>query len=104
MERGDAPARRDRWPNCGVVALVVAAGGLVTGVFLAFNYAPTLDAARDSVQYIQTEVTLGWLPRGLHHWAGNLALVLAAVGLAIVIALFRLRESTDVDELNLMKW
>ena len=28
----------------------------------------------------------------------------AAVGLAIVIALFRLRESTDVDELNLMKW
>lgn len=28
----------------------------------------------------------------------------AAVGLAIVIALFRLRESTSVDELNLMKW
>ena len=28
----------------------------------------------------------------------------AAVGLAIVIALFRLRETTDVDDLNLMKW
>ena len=28
----------------------------------------------------------------------------AAVGLAIVIAVFRLRESTDVDELNLLKW
>ena len=28
----------------------------------------------------------------------------AAVGLAIVIALFRLRETTDVDDFNLMKW
>ena len=28
----------------------------------------------------------------------------AAVGLGIVIALFRLRDSTDVDELSLMKW
>ncbi|MHC4136507.1 MAG: cytochrome b [Planctomycetota bacterium] len=79
MELGDAPARRDRWPNCGLVALVVAAGGLLTGVFLAFNYAPTLEAARDSVAYVQDEVTLGWLLRGLHHWAGNLALVLAAI-------------------------
>ncbi len=34
----------------------------------------------------------------------SLAAAEAAVGLAIVIALFRLRESTDVDELNLMKW
>ena len=34
----------------------------------------------------------------------TLAAAEATVGLAIVIALFRLRESTDVDELNLMKW
>ena len=34
----------------------------------------------------------------------TLAAAEAAVGLAIVIALFRLRESTNVDELNLMKW
>jgi len=34
----------------------------------------------------------------------TLAAAEAAVGLAIFIALFRLRESTDVDELSLMKW
>lgn len=34
----------------------------------------------------------------------TLAAAEAAVGLAIVIAVFRLRESTDVDELNLLKW
>ena len=34
----------------------------------------------------------------------TLAAAEAAVGLAIVIAVFRLRDSTDVDEMNLMKW
>jgi NADH-quinone oxidoreductase subunit K len=34
----------------------------------------------------------------------TLAAAEAAVGLAIVIALFRLRETTDVDELSLLKW
>lgn len=34
----------------------------------------------------------------------TLAAAEAAVGLAIVIALFRLRGSTDVDELSLLKW
>jgi NADH-quinone oxidoreductase subunit K len=34
----------------------------------------------------------------------TLAAAEAAVGLAIVIAVFRLRETTDVDELNLLKW
>ena len=27
-----------------------------------------------------------------------------AVGLAIVVSIFRLKDTTDVDEINLMKW
>ncbi len=34
----------------------------------------------------------------------TLAAAEAAVGLAIVIALFRLRDTTDVDDVNLLKW
>lgn len=34
----------------------------------------------------------------------TLAAAEAAVGLAIVIALFRLRETTDVDSINLLRW
>ena len=34
----------------------------------------------------------------------TLAAAEAAVGLAIVIAFFRLRESTDVDGLSLLRW
>ena len=66
-------------PNLGILALIVAVGGLLTGPFLALNYAPTLDAAHDSVSYIQNDVTLGWLLRGLHHWSANFAIVLAAL-------------------------
>jgi NADH-quinone oxidoreductase subunit K len=34
----------------------------------------------------------------------TLAAAEAAVGLAIILALFRLRETTDVDEIHLLKW
>jgi NADH-quinone oxidoreductase subunit K len=34
----------------------------------------------------------------------TLAAAEAAVGLAITIALFRLRESTDIDQIRLLKW
>jgi NADH-quinone oxidoreductase subunit K len=34
----------------------------------------------------------------------TLAAAEAAVGLAIVIALFRLKETTDVDDINLLRW
>ena len=34
----------------------------------------------------------------------TLAAAEAAAGLAIVIALFRLRETTDVDEISLLRW
>jgi NADH-quinone oxidoreductase subunit K len=34
----------------------------------------------------------------------TVAAVEVAVGLAIVVSIFRLKETTDVDEINLMKW
>jgi NADH-quinone oxidoreductase subunit K len=34
----------------------------------------------------------------------TLAAAEAAVGLAIVLALFRLKETTDVDEISVMRW
>jgi len=73
------PDSNDRWPNLGLLALVVSAGGLLSGLFLALNFAPTLDAAHDSVAYIENQVALGRFLRGLHHWSGTLALSLAAL-------------------------
>jgi ubiquinol-cytochrome c reductase cytochrome b subunit len=72
------PARRDPWPNFGLLSLLVASGGLFSGVLLAFHYAPTLEAARDSTAHVET-LALGRFLRGVHHWSGTFALVLAAL-------------------------
>jgi len=66
----------------GSLALVCAAACLVTGLFLAMNYAPTWEAAQPAVRTIQDEIGLGWLLRGLHHWGGTLAIVFVAIDLA----------------------
>lgn len=73
------PDRWDPLPTLGLLALVIAVGGLVTGILLAFNYAPTFEAAQPSIVNIGSNVTLGGFLRGLHFWAGNFALVLAAL-------------------------
>jgi len=65
--------------SAGALALVAAATGLATGVFLALNYAPTWDASFASVSHIQTRVGLGALLRGIHHWAGTAAIALALI-------------------------
>ncbi len=67
-------ARPDRWPCFGVMALAVAAMGILGGIALAFFYAPTLEEAHASVAALG-----GRLLRSSHHWCGTLALVLCAL-------------------------
>ncbi|MGQ0614391.1 MAG: cytochrome b N-terminal domain-containing protein [Planctomycetaceae bacterium] len=64
----------DRWPCFGIMALAVAAMGLLGGLLLAFFYAPTLEEAHASVAALG-----GRLLRSSHHWCGTLALVLCAL-------------------------
>ncbi len=48
---------------------------VVTGALLALYYKPTPDAAYDSVMFITSDVTFGWLIRSVHHWAANLMIL-----------------------------
>ncbi len=54
----------------------------ITGMFLAIYYVPSPDAAYDSVQFIQHEVSFGWFVRGLHHWGASAVMV--AIGLHLL--------------------
>ena len=63
----------------GSVTLFLFVLQAATGMFLALYYAPTPDHAYDSVRFIETEVSLGWLVRGLHHWGASSMVV--AIGL-----------------------
>ena len=49
---------------------------VLTGVLMMTVYAPSATTAWSSVWYIQTQMTLGWLIRGLHHFAAQALVVL----------------------------
>lgn len=95
----------DRWPFVAVWKAVVVedvAGGpsyfysvgsavlfvfivqAVTGIIQLFYYVPTVDHAYDSVSFLRTQVSFGWLIHGLHYWGAQAMVVLAALHLSQV--------------------
>ena len=69
----------------GSASLFVAINQAITGILLTIYYVPTPDHAYDSVQYITTQVPLGWLIRGLHHWGASLMVILVVLHMLRVI-------------------
>jgi ubiquinol-cytochrome c reductase cytochrome b subunit len=58
---------------------------MITGVFLWTAYSPSAQTAWESVYYIQEVMTLGWLVRGIHHFAAQAMVVLMVLHLMQVI-------------------
>lgn len=56
-----------------------------TGLFLALHYVPSTHDAWSSVWFLQERVPGGWLVRGLHHHAANLAMGVATLHLAAMV-------------------
>jgi ubiquinol-cytochrome c reductase cytochrome b subunit len=78
-------------PVVGGAAWAVAIGASVatcigvlalTGIVLMTAYAPSPQSAWASVHYVQYVQDRGWIVRGLHYWAAQALLVLAAVHVA----------------------
>jgi len=57
----------------------------VTGVLMMTVYSPSTTTAWSSVWYIQTQMTAGWLIRGLHHFGSQAMIVLLPIHLVAVI-------------------
>jgi quinol-cytochrome oxidoreductase complex cytochrome b subunit len=53
----------------------------VTGVLLIFAYTPEPEAAYQSMVALQTDVSFGNLIRNLHHWSGNLMVIVGVLHL-----------------------
>lgn len=71
-----------RWRyTWGSVVLFAFFVQLVTGFFLWTAYSPSTQTAWESVYYIQHEMTLGWLLRGIHHYTAQMFIVLVALHL-----------------------
>ena len=51
----------------------------ITGYFMTLYYVPTPTQAYDAVDFMTYEVSMGYIIRGVHHWAANLMIVTIAL-------------------------
>ncbi len=61
----------------GGLAILLVMILVVTGVMLMFVYTPSPETAYTDMLALQTEVQFGQLVRNLHHWSGNLLVIVA---------------------------
>ncbi len=78
--------RRSFFRNLGRLAVFLFGVEVVTGALLSLYYRPDPEGAYASVGIVMSQVTLGWLVRGLHHVTGQALTVV--VGLYLVRAFF----------------
>src|SRR5262245_55801679 len=69
----------------------------VTGLLLASFYAPSVTTAWAAVAYIQQEVTLGWLIRGLHSTGASMMVALLGAHLVQVTLWGAYRAPREVN-------
>lgn len=71
-----------RWGHSfGAAMLVLLGVEALSGIGLAAYYAPTTTDAWASVQYLQNQVALGWLLRGVHHYGASALVILLGLHL-----------------------
>ena len=63
----------------GSATLLVFLIQLITGVLELFYYAPTVDHAYDSINFLRVEVPFGWLIHGLHYWGATAMIVIVSL-------------------------
>jgi quinol-cytochrome oxidoreductase complex cytochrome b subunit len=64
------------WFTLGSASLFLFVLQGITGIMLTIYYIPSPDHAYDSIQYIMTGVSYGWLIRGIHHWGASLMVLI----------------------------
>src|SRR5262249_30050484 len=74
-----------RWAAAfGSLLLFVFVLQIVTGILLTTSYAPSVDSAWASVNYIQNEALGGAFIRAMHHWGSSAMVILLLVHLVQV--------------------
>ncbi|MFQ5790406.1 MAG: cytochrome bc complex cytochrome b subunit [Acidobacteriota bacterium] len=69
---------------------------VATGILLLLYYKPTAEAAFDSVRFIMTEVSFGWLIRSLHSWSANLMVLTAFLHMVTVFFMRAYRKPREL--------
>ncbi len=72
-EKKRVPVHRHTfWYYWGGMTLFLFGIQVATGILLVLYYRPSADEAYESVRFLMTQVSFGWLIRSIHSWSANL--------------------------------
>src|SRR5665213_924450 len=72
------------WYVFGSAATVLLGLQIVTGILLALVYVPSAGEAWNSLQFLNHNVTLGWILRAIHGWGSNFMIAIVLIHMAQV--------------------
>ena len=83
------------WYTFGGITLFLFVIQVITGILLLVYYRPTPQDAFESVQFIMTRVSYGWLIRSIHSWSANLMILSAFIHMFSVVFLHAYRRPRE---------
>jgi cytochrome b6 len=88
--------RHSPWYYLGGMTLFFFMVQVGTGILLMLYYRPSAQEAYESVQFILTQVSFGWLIRSIHSWSANLMIAAALAHLFSVLFLKAYRPPREL--------
>jgi quinol-cytochrome oxidoreductase complex cytochrome b subunit len=84
----------------GGITLFLFIVQVVTGILLLMYYRPGADSAYESVRFIVSEVSFGWLIRALHSWSANLMVLFAFLHMFTIFFTHAYRKPRELTWLS----
>jgi cytochrome b6 len=92
--------RHSFWYYWGGMTLFLFGIQVCTGILLLLYYRPSADEAYESVRFLMTDVSFGWLIRSIHSWSANLMIGAAFVHMFSVFLMKAYRNPREVTWLS----
>ncbi len=80
----------------GGMLVFLTAHQIVTGILLMVYYRPSPEAAHESVRFLMTRPSFGWLIRGLHSWGANLMILLLLLHMVRVFVMGAFKKPREL--------
>ncbi|HWR82257.1 MAG TPA: cytochrome bc complex cytochrome b subunit [Candidatus Deferrimicrobium sp.] len=84
----------------GGIALFLFVVQVLTGILLLMYYRPGADTAYESVKFIVSDVSFGWLIRSLHSWSANLMILAVFLHMFSVYFTYAYRKPRELTWLT----
>jgi cytochrome b6 len=88
--------RETIWYYFGGIALLLFVVQVISGILLLMYYKGTEDLAFESVHFISTKVSFGWLIRSVHSWSANLMVLSVFIHMFSVYFLKAFRKPREL--------